>query len=152
MFIRSAIAGMTVLLPDLVTSHPDLVRNVREDVSASLPDELRFYMAIAPDRTQVRVEGVQKAQVVAAEVDAVTGDNTLTVAPFQSAMIHFPPFSLVLADPRWSTKLPHADCSYFMEFRVDEVRDLDVAFPVVKLSGIQGGPAPFSTKFETTVA
>jgi hypothetical protein len=65
--------------------------------------------------------------------------------PTLSALIHFPPFGLVLVEPVTAPEYPHLDCTAWLELGVDEVAaDFEFAFPGVKLaSSIVATPAGF---------
>jgi len=55
--------------------------------------------------------------------------------PTLSALIHFPPFSMLLVDPVTAPEYPHVDCTDWLELGVDEVvADFKFALPGVKLA------------------
>lgn len=110
-FIRAAIAGMTALTPKLIDSHPDLVRIVREGIPAQPPEDIRFLAAIAPNRSPAHVEGSHEALVVRMSRDSGSGEWATATTPAVSAVIHFAPFSLLLADRQLVDSFPHVDCS-----------------------------------------
>lgn len=140
-FIRAALAGMTALASNLIDTHPALVRTVREGVADVMPPDLRFLVGIAPDRTTAHIEGAHGGIVA-----SVSAGRELSW-PTLSAVIHFPPFSLLLADEALTGDLPHADASQWLEFDVNEiVAEIEfVAIPVVVFSETPTGrPVPLS--------
>lgn len=142
-FIRSALAGMTALTPSLIDSHPDLVRVVREGIPSSLSEDIRFLVAIAPDGSRVHIEGSHEALVVRISLEGESKGTTTTV-PAVSAVVHHPPFSLLLADRQLLSSLPHADCTHWLQFGVDDVTDVPLVLPVVDLPRIPDAPVPIS--------
>ncbi len=142
-FIRSAIAGMTALTHTLIDSHPELVRMIREGVPGKPPEDLRFLAAIVPDGSAAHVEGSHDAVVVRVPLGPENGGSISTRAPAISATIHYPPFSLLLADRSIADDLPHADCSEMLELGVDEVAEVSISLPVVALPRTEA-PVPIS--------
>jgi hypothetical protein len=142
-FIRSAIAGMTALTPTLIDSHPELVRMVREGVPGKPPEDLRFLAAIVPDGSAAHLEGSHDAVVVRVPLGPENGRSISAHAPAISATIHYPPFSLLLADRSIATDLPHADCTEMLELGVDEVAEVSISLPVVALPRMEA-PVPIS--------
>ena len=142
-FIRSAIAGMTALTHTLIDSHPELVRMIREGVPGKPPEDLRFLAAIVPDGSAAHVEGSHDAVVVRVPLGPENGGSFSSRAPAISATIHYPPFSLLLADRSIADDLPHADCSEMLELGVDEVAEVSISLPVVALPRTEA-PVPIS--------
>ena len=60
---------------------------------------------------------------------------TATV-PTISAVMHFPPFSLLLADRQLVSALPHADCTDWLELGVD---DLDITTDAQGRAAVSAG-------------
>lgn len=141
-FIRSALAGMTALVPRLIDTHPDLVGAVRQGIPIAPPEDIRFLMAIAPDKTAAIVEGAHEG--VAIQVSSGDGGGSSRPIPTISAVVHFPPLSLLLADQQLVSSLPHVDCTDFLQFGVDEVADVSLVLPVVDLPRTPGAPVPVS--------
>lgn len=144
-FIRSALAGMTALAPKLIDSHPELVQAVRQGVPSLPPDNLRFLMAVAPDGAAAIVEGAHEGLAVKMSLsdDGNSGWKTET-APTISAVIHFAPFSLLLADRQLVASLPHLDCTDWLNFGVYDEADVKVVLPVVDLPKTPNAPVPVS--------
>lgn len=142
-FIRAAIAGMTALTPNLIDSHPDLVRVVREGIPSPPPEDIRFLVAIAPDGSRAHIEGSHEALVVRMSLDDESKWAT-TTAPAVSAVIHFPPFSLLLADRQLVSSLPHTDCTEWLQLGVNDLADVSVVLPVVDLPRTPDAPVPIS--------
>lgn len=118
-FIRSALAGMTALTPKLIDSHPDLVGAVRHGVAAPAPEGIRLLAAIAPDGAAAVLEGAHEGLALKLSRDGGRDDEwTTTTTPTISAVIHFPPFSLLLADRQLVSALPHADCTDWLEHAI----------------------------------
>lgn len=72
---------------------------------------------------------------MAATIGLTTSGSAEVVESKQtiSAIIHFPPFSLLLVDPTTAHEYPHADCTHWLVFSVDEVvTDFEFALPGVK--------------------
>lgn len=143
-FIRAAIAGMTVLAPNLIDSDPALVRIVREGIPASPPGDLRFLAAIAPNGTRAHVEGSHGALALHMSQEGGSGDRRITTTPTVSAVIHFPPFSLLLADRQLVGMFPHADCTEMLELGVDESAGMSVSLPIVDLPETPDAPVPIA--------
>jgi len=144
-FIRSALAGMTALAPRLIDTHPDLVDAVLQGSPLAPPEDIRFLMAIAPDRTAAIVEGAHEGVVVQMPHGDAEGSLSKRMAiPTLSAVVHFPPFSLLLSDRQLVDSLPHTDCTDFLQLGVDEVADVSLVLPVVDLPRTSGAPVPVS--------
>lgn len=144
-FIRSALAGMTALTPKLIDSHPDLVGAVRHGVAAPAPEGIRLLAAIAPDGAAAVLEGAHEGLAVKLSRDGGRDDEwTTTTTPTISAVIHFPPFSLLLADRQLVSALPHADCTDWLELGVDDLADVSLVLPVVDLPRTPDAPVPVS--------
>lgn len=141
-FIRAAIAGMTALAPKLIDSYPGLVQAVRQGVPSSPPDDFRFMMAVAPDGAAAIVEGAHEGLAVKMSLSD-SGWKTETT-PTISAVIHFAPFSLLLAHRQIVASLPHLDCTDWLQFGVDEEADVQIVLPVVDLSETPNAPVPVS--------
>ncbi len=144
-FIRSALAGMTALAPKLLDSHPDLVRAVRQGAASSPTDDLRFLVAVAPDGATATVEGAHEALALKVSFDDGEGSGWKTEAtPTISAVIHFAPFSLLLASRQLSASLPHLDCTEWLNLGVDQEANVQIVLPVVDLPKTPNGPVPVS--------
>lgn len=144
-FIRSALAGMTALAPKLLDSHPDLVQAVRQGTPSSPPDDLRFLVAVAPDGAAATVEGAHEALAVKMSFGDDDGSGWKTeTAPTISTVIHFAPFSLLLADRQLAASLPHLDCTEWLELGVDQEADVQIVLPVVDLPKTPDAPVPVS--------
>lgn len=143
-FIRAAMAGMTALTPRLIDTHPEIVRIVREGIAADPPEDIRFLMGITPSQTRVHIEGSHGAQVVSMIRDSERDGWTAGTTPALSAVLHFPPFSLLLADRQLVDSYPHVDCTEFLKLGVDEVADVFITLPVVDLATTSGSPVPIS--------
>lgn len=141
-FIRAAIAGMTVLAPNLIDSDPALVRIVREGIPASPPGDLRFLAAIAPDKSHVLLEGSHGASALHVPRGYGRGYGRIATTPTVSAVVHFPPFSLLLADRQLAGTFPHVDCTEMLEFGVDESAAMSVSLPMVDLHAMPDAPVP----------
>lgn len=144
-FIRSALAGMTALVPRLVDTHPDLVGAVRRGIPFTPPEDIRFLMAVVPDKAAAIVEGAHEG--VAIQMSYGDGEDSLRTAtsvPTISAVVHFPPFSLLLADRQLASSLPHADCTEFLQLGVNDVADVSLVLPVVDLPRTPEAPVPVS--------
>lgn len=55
---------MTALVPRLIDTHPGLVGAVRQGIPIVPPEDIRFLMAIAPDKTAAIVEGAHEAVAI----------------------------------------------------------------------------------------
>ena len=143
-FIRAAIAGMTALAPNLIDSHPDLVRIVREGIPIQPPDDIRFLLAVAPNESPAHVEGSHDALVVRMSQDAQSGEWTSTTTPAVSAVIHFPPFSFLLADRQVASSFPHANGTEWLQLGVEESANVSLVLPVVELPRTPDAPVPIS--------
>lgn len=143
-FIRSAIAGMTALAPNLIDSHPDLVRIVREGTPSRPAGDIRFLAAIARNKSPAHIEGSHDALVLHMSRNSEGGERATTTTPAASVVIHFPPFSLLLADRRLVGTFPHADCTEFLELGVDDSADVSVSLPVVDLPKTLTAPVPIA--------
>lgn len=143
-FIRAAISGMTALAPNLITSRPDLIRLVREGTAVEPPEDIRFLVGVAPNGSQIHVEGSHEALVVRMSHDSENGEWTAATAPAISAVIHFAPFSLILADRQLVDSFPHVDCTEWLQLGVDDLANVSVALPVVDLPETPGLPVPIS--------
>lgn len=143
-FIRAALAGMTALTPRLIDSHPDLVRTVREGVSALPSEDIRFLVAIAPNGNRAHVEGSHDALAIHVARDVESGEWAAKTRPAISAVIHFAPFSLLLADRSLVDAFPHVDCTDWLQCGVDDVAKVSFAFPVVDLPATPDSPVPIS--------
>lgn len=143
-FVRAAIAGMTALTPGLIDTHPEIVRMVREGIAAEPPEDIRFLMGITLGRSGVHIEGSHGAQVVRVIRDSKRDGWTAGTSPALSAVVHFPPFSLLLADRQLVESYPHVDCTEFLKLGVDEEADVSITLPVVDLPTTSGSPVPIS--------
>ncbi|CCH70513.1 hypothetical protein BN10_590030 [Phycicoccus elongatus Lp2] len=135
---------MTALTPNLIDSHSDLVRAVREGIPIQAPQDMRFLVAIAPDGSSAHVEGSHEALVVRMSQDSESGGWSSTTTPAPSAVIHFPPFSLLLADRQLVGSFPHVDCTDWLELGVDDPANVSVALPVVDLPKTPSAPVPIA--------
>lgn len=142
-FIRSAVAGMTALAPNLIDSHPDVVRVVREGIPSSPPGDIRFLAAIAPNGSRAHIEGSHEGLVLGMSLDDESR-WAMTTQPTVSAVIHFPPFSLLLADRQLVDSLPHADCTGWFQLGVDDLANVSLDLPVVDLPSAPDAPVPAS--------
>ena len=144
-FIRSALAGMTALAPKLLDSHPDLVRAVRQGTPSSPTDDLRFLVAVALDGAAATVEGAHEALALKMSFGDEDGSGWKTeTAPTISAVVHFPPFSLLLADRQLAASLPHLDCTDWLNLGVDDEANVQIVLPVVDLPKTPNAPFPVS--------
>lgn len=143
-FIRAAIAGMTALTPNLIDSHADLVRIVREGIPAQPPEGMRFLAAIAPDRSPAHVEGSHEALVVRMSQDSDSGEWATATTPAASAVIHLAPFSLLLAERQLVDSFPHVDCTEWLQLGVDDIANVRIALPIVDLPRTPTVPAPIA--------
>lgn len=143
-FIRAAIAGMTALTPTLIDSHPALVRAVREGTPAQSPEDIRFLAAIAPNGSRAHIEGSHEAVVLRMAHDNETSEWATTTTPAVSAVIHFAPFSLVLADRQLVSSFPHADWTELLQLGVEDLAHVSLVLPVVDLPMTPGSPVPIS--------
>lgn len=144
-FIRSALAGMTALAPKLIDSHPGLIRAVREGVPSPPPEDIRFLMAVAPDGAAAIVEGAHEGLAVQMSLTQDGSGRRMTATvPTISAVMHFPPFSLLLADRQLVRSLPHVDCTEWLQLGVEDLADVQVVFPVVDLPRTTSAPVPVS--------
>lgn len=143
-FIRAAISGMTALAPNLITSRPDLVSKVREGTAAKPPDDIRFLMGIAPNGSQIHLEGSHEAQGIRMSHENENGKWSTVTLPAISAVIHFAPFSLLLVDHQLVNSFPHADCTEWLQLGVDDLADVSIVLPVVDLPKNSDSPVPIS--------
>lgn len=143
-FIRAAIAGMTALTPTLIDSHPTLVSAVREGTPAEPPEDIRLLVAIAPGGSRAHIEGSHDALVVRMAQDKETNEWATATTPAVSAVVHFAPFSLLLADRRLASSFPHADCTEFLQLGVEDVASVSLVLPVVDLPMTPDSPVPIS--------
>jgi hypothetical protein len=129
-FARAALAGMCVLAEKIWVTHPDFVGCVRSGTGAPTGD-LRFLMAVTtPGAERVDASGTHGGR--AFTLNCVTGETTPT--PMPSAVVHHPPFSLLLVDASVAPQYPHVDCTdWLKESADDKPRDLSVQWPVVHL-------------------
>jgi hypothetical protein len=143
-FIRAALAGMTALTPRLIDTHPVTVRIVREGIAADPPEPIRFLMGITPSQTRAHIEGSHGAQVVSMTRGSKRDGWTAGTTPALSAVLHFPPFSLLLADRQLVDSYPHVNCTEFLKLDVDEVADVALTLPIVDLATTSASPIPIS--------
>lgn len=143
-FIRAAIAGMTALTPNLIDSHPDLVRMVSQGTPGEPPEDIRFLTAIAPNGSRAHLEGSHEALVVRMSHDSGSSEWATTTTPAVSAVIHFAPFSLLLADHQLVSSFPHADCTDWLQLGVEDLANVSLVLPVVDLPPTPGSPVPIS--------
>lgn len=143
-FIRAAIAGMTALTPNLIDSHPDLVRMVRNGTPGQAPSDIRFLAAIAPNGSRAHLEGNHGGVVVRLTQNSENDGWATTTTPSVSTVVHFAPFSLLLADRQLVDLFPHADCTEWLQLGVDELADVSLVLPVVDLPSTPTSPVPIS--------
>lgn len=139
-FVRAALAGMSALTPALIHTHPDLLSAVLDGSPITPPHDLRFLMASTPAAANVHVEGNHGGMAVELSSDG----SGFTTKPAISAVVHFPPFSLLLADAQWLEELPHVDCSSWLEYGIEDRVTIDFNFPIVDLPPTPHSPVPAS--------
>lgn len=143
-FIRAAIAGMTALTPNLIDSHPELVRMVRDGTPGEAPSGIRFLAAIAPNGSRAHLEGNHGGVLVHLARNNVGGEWDETTAPSLSSVIHFAPFSLLLADRQLVDSYPHVDCTEWLQLGVEELANVSLVLPVIDLPSAPDSPVPIS--------
>lgn len=145
-FIRAALAGMGALAEDLYQTHPDLCTAVRTGQPAEMPTDLRFLIGLTPTVERAVVQGLHRGMLVKVPVrqrvirDPVTGLHVVggRSEPAPAAVIHFPPFSLVLVSATVAERYRHADHSDWLKSGADEPpRQVAALWPVVRLRHAQ---------------
>ncbi|TDC47089.1 hypothetical protein E1212_25225 [Jiangella ureilytica] len=118
-FARSALAGMTVLAENLWQTHPEFVESSRTGAPLTVDAGMRFLVGVTPLNERAEISGghggVLMSVPMAASADVAEPVMTL------SAMVHWPPFSLVLVDARVAPTYPHVDCTSWLEWGVDDI-------------------------------
>lgn len=138
-FIRAALAGMAAAARDLNVTHPDVVAAIRTGRPVDPPADLRFLVAFT-DTRHPTVQGIHGGLSITVPVrshtvrhhsglDIIGGLNEPTL----SAITHFPPFSLILADAAIARRYPHEDhTDWLAEDADDDCREVNVLWPVVE--------------------
>ncbi|WP_146206061.1 hypothetical protein [Propionibacterium freudenreichii] len=102
-------------------------------------------MAVAPDGAAAIVEGAHEGLAVQMSLTQDGSGRRMTATvPTISAVMHFPPFSLLLADRQLVSSLPHVDCTEWLQLGVEDLADVQVVFPVVDLPRTTSAPVPVS--------
>lgn len=126
-FIRAAAAGMTALAEGLLTTHREFVDAVRTGQPWSPVGSMRFLLGVTPSVQRPGLEGGHQG------VTVLTNGST---EPTISAAVHFPPFSILLAEEELVSRLPHADCTAWLTMGVDESHTrFPVELPAVQTRG-----------------
>lgn len=126
-FIRAAAAGMTALAEGLFTTHREFVDAVRTGQPWMPVGSMRVLLAVTPNAQRPGFEGGH--QGVAVLKDGST-------QPTISAAIHFPPFSILLAEQELASCVPHADCTSWLSMGVNELHSrFPVQLPAVQTHG-----------------
>lgn len=132
-FIRAALAGLSALAEGLQASHPELIDSIMAGAGANGARDLRFLMAVTNSADSAQVTGMHQGAMVPI---SLTGDAESASLPTASAVIHFYPFSLVLANESVADSFPHVDCTGWLDHGVDDAgNDLTLRLPLVQLVG-----------------
>lgn len=134
-FARAAIAGLTTGAEGLYATH----RRFVEDIVAGRPltgdPDLRFLVAVTPAEERTYVGGGHRGLAATISVSSSGAAEVTEQKATLSALIHFPPFSLLLVDPETAREYLHVDCTHWLELGVDQVvTDFEFAFPAVRLA------------------
>lgn len=158
-FARAALAGRSVLAERIWETDPDFVRCVRTGQGAP-SGHLRFLVGVTTAGPE-RVDASGTHGGVDANIPlAAHGHVPLTTVPMPSAVVHHPPFSLLIVDASIAPLYPHVDCTEWLSEGADDApRDLKVRWPVVHLPPRQPGESlsvpgevMWPEKFEAAVA
>lgn len=148
-FARAAIAGLTTVAEGLYSTHHGFVEDVVEGRPLTSDPDLRFLVGVTPAVEQTYVGGGHRGVAVTISVKPSGAAEVAETKPTLSALIHFPPFSLLLVDPVTAPEYPHVDCTAWLELGVDEVvADFEFALPGVKIVSSMVATAK---SFEATV-
>lgn len=130
-FARAALAGMVVLAENLWHTHPEFVESVRTGAPLTSDAGMRFLMGVTPSEERAEISGAHLRVVASVPLDGSSPPEPLKTL---SAMVQWPPFSLVLVDSEVAPTYPHADCTSWLEFGLDEVvAPFAVQLPCVRL-------------------
>ncbi|VXB70939.1 conserved hypothetical protein [Pseudoclavibacter sp. 8L] len=113
-------------------------------MSALPSEEIRFLVAIAPNGSRAHVEGSLDALAIHMARDVESGEWAAKTRPAIPSVIHFAPFSLLLADRSLVDAFPHVDCTDWLRSGVDDVAKVSVTFPVVDLPSTPDSPVLIS--------
>jgi hypothetical protein len=119
---------------------PDLVAALRAGDDVVPNGNLRFLMAVTPKADRTYVGGGH--QGMAATISLETGQAVNTPTP--SAVIHFPPLSLLLVDESTADRYPHVDHTGWLSEPADHARPLRLEVPAASLAAsVVSGPSSF---------
>lgn len=105
---------------------------------------MRLLASIAPDRSQAQVEGSHETLVVRMAQDSDSGEWATATAPAASAVIHFAPISLLLAERQLVGSFPQVDGTEWLQLGVDEIANVRIALPIVPLPRTPTAPVPIA--------
>lgn len=139
-FIRAALAGMAAVAESLHQTHPALIAAIRSGNAIEPPVDLRFLAGLTPVSDAARVVGGHRGVLATIPLNGqpvrhpsglhVTGGWTEHTP---SAVIHWPPFSLVLVHADGAARYPHVDQTDWLRESADaDPRDVDLAWPTVR--------------------
>lgn len=117
-FARGALAGMVVLAENLWQTHPEFVESVRTGSPLTADAGMRFLMGVTPREERAEISGAHLRVLASAPLDGSPPPKALKTL---SAMVQWPPFSLVLVDSDVAATYPHVDCTSWLELGVEEV-------------------------------
>jgi hypothetical protein len=134
-FARAALAGMVVLAENLWRTHPAFVESVRTGAPLASDAGMRFLVGVTPWEERRVIHGCH-GRVLA----SVPLDGSMPAEPRKtlSAMVQWAPFSLILADSDVAPSFPHVDCTSWLELGVDDVAEVSMLLPCMRLIGEHG--------------
>lgn len=136
-FARAALAGMVVLAEGLWKTHPDFVEAVRTGSLLTEDVGMRFLVGITPWEERREVHGCHNRVVASLSLNGATS-SLPEPAKTLSALVQWAPFSLILADSDIAPSFSHVDCTDWLALGVDDVADVGMLLPVMRLIGQHG--------------
>lgn len=134
-FARAAIAGLTTGAEGLYATHRSFVEDIVAGRTLTADPDLRFLVGVTPAIEKVYVGGGHRGMEFTISLDPAGPAEVVESKLTLSALIHHPPFSLLLVDPTTGPEYPHVDCTHWLTLDVEEVvTDFQFDFPGVKLS------------------
>jgi len=133
-FARAAIAGLTTGAEDLHSTHRSFVNDIVAGRPLTADPDLRFLVGVTPAVARPYVGGGHRGMAVTISRDPSGAAEVVESKQTLSAVIHHPPFSLLLVDPVTAPEYPHVDCTHWLELGVDDaVTDFEFEFPGVQI-------------------
>lgn len=131
-FARAALAGMVVLAEGLWRTNPEFVESIRTGSPITDDAGMRLLMGVTPRVERAELSGAHGRVMVTVPLDESPPAEPLKTL---SAMVQWPPFSLVLVDSDVAPSYPHVDVTSWLAWRVDEmVAPFAVELPCLRLA------------------